>query len=564
MPDRSPRRSVFVALVAALVATLVGGSLVGPGSPAASAATAPLAKPPVPASGAYLGSSAGPNPGESRDAAIARTESLFGRRLDINHQFYKWDHTLIGPVQRADQAAGRHPFVSWKPQRTNGQVVTWGAIAAGHEDATIRSQARAARDFGAPMFAVFHHEPYDESREGWGTPADYRAAYRRVVELFRQEGATNVAWVMVLTAWDYAQGRGDAFYPGGDVIDWVAADPYNWHQRDGRWISLATAAQGFYDWGSRAGKPLMLAEWGSTEDPRDPNRKAQWYDQASATLRNWPNIRAVVYFNNLHDGYDWRVDTSPASLAAFRRLANDPYFNPRAASVAPPTTTTPPTTVPPTTAPPATVSFVGTTHTVKNARSHAVDIPAAVRAGDVMLAFLSNNNGGAPLSAIGGTGQWTLLRRVNNGSLQSEVWWSRAAAPGGSISVTTSAYAKVDMTIVAYRGVDDPAVSAGAITTSSSTVRTTPVVQSPGGVVVSYWGHKDSASTRPLTAPTGVTVRSSFLGSDGGRIASLVADCGTTRPPGSQGGLTATAAASSGNGATFTVVLSAGNLTGRA
>jgi hypothetical protein len=177
------------------------------------------------------------------------------------------------------------------------------------------------------MFAVFHHEPFNETG-GWGTAAEFRSAYRHVVEVFRQEGAHNVAWVLVLTAWDYAQGRGDTYYPGGDVIDWIAADPYNWHQRDGRWISLATAAQGFYDWGSRTGKPLMLAEWGSTEDPRDPNRKAAWFDDASATLRGWPNIRAAVYFNNLHDGYDWRVDTSPASLAAFRRLANDPYFNP--------------------------------------------------------------------------------------------------------------------------------------------------------------------------------------------------------------------------------------------
>jgi len=32
-----------------------------------------------------------------------------------------------------------------------------------------------------------------------------------------------------------------AFYPGADVIDWVAADPYNFAQRDGRWQSLATA-----------------------------------------------------------------------------------------------------------------------------------------------------------------------------------------------------------------------------------------------------------------------------------------------------------------------------------
>lgn len=315
------RRVVGATVVVVATALVLGAAPVCAEAP-------PLQPPPVPVAGAYLGASASVNPGESRLGAIERTERLIGRPLDIDHQFYRWNDSLITAVQQADADAGRYPFVSWKPARSDGQPVPWTTIATGAEDTTIRTQAQAARAFGHPMFMVFHHEPYDESVRGaWGTPADFVAAYRRVVSIFREEGAANVAWVLVLTSWDYTQGRADAFYPGDDVIDWIAADPYNWHQRDGRWDSLASVAEDFYEWGSQRGKPLMLAEWGSTEDPGNPGRKAAWYAEAARTLAEWPNIKAAVYFNNLHDGYDWRIDSSGPALEAFRQLANSSHFD---------------------------------------------------------------------------------------------------------------------------------------------------------------------------------------------------------------------------------------------
>jgi hypothetical protein len=193
--------------------------------------------------------------------------------------------------------------------------------------ALFRLSAAGVAALGVPVYLTLHHEA--DIAQGWGTPAEFRAAWRHYVEVFRAEGADNVAWVLVLTSWDYTQHRGDAFYPGADVVDWIAADPYNFFQRDGRWQTLPSVARDFYDWGSRTGKPLMLAEWGSTEDPHTPGRKAAWFDEAATTLAGWPNIRAAVYFNNLHD-YDWRIDTSPSALDAFRRLANSAHFEGRA------------------------------------------------------------------------------------------------------------------------------------------------------------------------------------------------------------------------------------------
>ena len=77
--------------------------------------------------------------------------------------------------------------------------------------------------------------------------ADYRNAYRRVVGIFREEGATNVAFVMVYMGWtfDGRSGRDPlAWWPGDDVIDWVGSDPYNWAPRKpgAPWDELSKAA----------------------------------------------------------------------------------------------------------------------------------------------------------------------------------------------------------------------------------------------------------------------------------------------------------------------------------
>ena len=312
-----------------VVPLAVGGFLLPAPSVSAGAAQPPA----VPVSGAYFGSSASTRTGESQQDAITRTERQLGRKLAVDHQFYKWDHTLPAPHQSWDVAGGRIPFVSWKPQRKDGSAVSWTRIASGAEDAWIAAQADRIRDFGQPLFMVFNHEPYDQSKSGWGAPSDFVAAWRRIVDTFRSRGATNVAWTLVLTGYDYSvSGRPEAFYAGDGYVDWIAADPYNWFTRDRSWTDLGQVTSAFYNWGSAQGKPLMLAEWGTEEDPATPGRKAQWYDNARAWLKSRPNIKAVVYFNNKHD-YEWSIDTSTSSLAAFAAMAGDPWFNPQPLSV---------------------------------------------------------------------------------------------------------------------------------------------------------------------------------------------------------------------------------------
>src|SRR5207245_124598 len=93
-----------------------------------------------------------------------------------------------------------------------------------------------------------------------------------------------------------------------------------------QWRSFASIYGSFYDWGMAHGKPLMVGEFGAQE--RNPGDKAQWLTEARDALKTkFPGIKAVLYFDANKD-YDWRVTSSSQTLAAFRDMANDPWFTP--------------------------------------------------------------------------------------------------------------------------------------------------------------------------------------------------------------------------------------------
>jgi hypothetical protein len=72
--------------------------------------------------------------------------------------------------------------------------------------------------------------------------------------------------------------------------------------------------------------------------------------------------------------------------------------------------------------------------------------------------------------------------------------------------------------------------------------------------VVSYWTHKDSATSR-LDPPDGVTVRASGSQSGSGRVTTLLADSGSAVAAGPSGRESATAAGDSRAASMWTVVL---------
>jgi hypothetical protein len=304
----------------------------------ASAATrhgsSPLAGsgPILPASGALFGSSSNALGGtiEDNERVTTEFENLIGRKLAVKRVYYSWNDTFPTDLEYWLKDRGTTPILSWTTSLNGQTIVTWPDVAAGRYDATIDARAADLKAYGAPLFFVFHHEP-----EGEGDPQDYIAAYRHIHDRFVADGVTNVSYAWILMDYTFRIGfsAADLWYPGDSYVDVIGSDQYNWYDCPGHempWNDFASLAQPFYDYGVDKGKPMMLGEWAAREDSADLTRKAAWISGAAATLKTWPEVKVVAYYENGagSDVCALDVETSPQATVAFTSVGADPWFNP--------------------------------------------------------------------------------------------------------------------------------------------------------------------------------------------------------------------------------------------
>jgi hypothetical protein len=276
-----------------------------------------------------LGARAQPRPtdpvvtGDPDEDALLHLEAEIGRKLAIDHIYVHLGSPLPYTRFAWDRANGRLPLVDWD---LIDPFYTWSQIAGGKADRIINADAKAAAAYKGPILLSFHHEPeYGVPR--YGTPAEFVAAWKHVVDRFRAARATNVLWIWILGSEVFRQGTADGWFPGRSYVDYVGADGYNYAfaKPGAQWRTVADLFDAFYAWSAEKHLPAMITETGCLEDPADPGRKAAWFNQADAWLHTHPDIKAFMYFNTTVR-WPWFVDTSPQSLAAFRALANDPLL----------------------------------------------------------------------------------------------------------------------------------------------------------------------------------------------------------------------------------------------
>ena len=182
--------------------------------------------------------------------------------------------------------------------------------------------------------------------------------------------------------------------------------------------------------------------------------------------------------------------------------------------------------------------------------NHSWTVPAGVDSGDTMLLFVTGSTAAVPSTPTG----WALVDDVVDVDTRTVVY-SRVAGPGDAgapIDVTWTAAGETKSTITvmslaAYSGVDDVAVTEAAIELAGSARNdhTTPDVTVPadGDWVLSYWSDKNS-STTDWSTPLGQQVRAEAVpnvAAGNTRVTSVLTDDGAPAPDGPRVGLTATA-----------------------
>jgi mannan endo-1,4-beta-mannosidase len=249
-------------------------------------------------------------------------------RLDVVHWFQAWG-AGHGPYEPAwfDTVArtGRTGLLSWEPWAlpAGGDWAPWlpARIAAGDHDRYIDEWAArlAARRDGPWWLRPMHEMNGNWYPWGGGDPAEYQAAWRRIVDRFDRAGAgRRVRWLWAPLVDDVA-GQFEPYYPGDRYVDAVGLDGYNWgadEPANGGWRTPAQVFEPALDRLGRLApsKRVWLTEVGCSPVGGD---KPAWVADLYAMARRWP-VDAVVWFG-LDKEQDWRVHADPAVAAAVRR-----------------------------------------------------------------------------------------------------------------------------------------------------------------------------------------------------------------------------------------------------
>ena len=262
-----------------------------------------------------------------------------------------WYRSRAFPTKTASwiRKAGVTPFVRLMlrsdPSQDHGDpVFTTKAIARGDFDADLAKWARAAARFKTPILAEWGTEmngDWFQWNARWNGRAKgaerFAAAYRRIIDISRANGATNIIWVFHVnhadgprTRWN----RMEKYYPGDDYIDWMGISLYSMQGPDEdektAFIAIDQTIKRLVKLAPT--KPIIIAEFGTdVNNAREP--AAAWADQALKHILSgrWPNLIGFSWWNETwpngddpKDATDTRIQSDGQLTKLFRRHLLNP------------------------------------------------------------------------------------------------------------------------------------------------------------------------------------------------------------------------------------------------
>ncbi len=261
------------------------------------------------------------------DGGVTKIDAL-QRRLDrpigVVHWYQQWSadpgrewiSRLHPELVRAVTDSDRVPLLSWEPWESAGGSeqprYRLERIANGAFDDYVERWARKLRDLGRRVYLRPMHEmngnwyPWAGGANG-NSAADYRAAWRRLHDIFERAGADNVRWVWCINNFDVGAAPMERFYPGRRYVDVLAVDGYNWGATKpewGGWQSFRDVfAPAYRRLQALGDQPIWVAEVGSAPEGGD---KAKWVRNMWDVARRWDRLKAIVWFD-LDKERDWRA-----------------------------------------------------------------------------------------------------------------------------------------------------------------------------------------------------------------------------------------------------------------
>lgn len=286
-------------------------------------------------------------------ADYSAREAAFGRKFD-GHLYYVPADTT--PANLADEhwslATDKVPFVilSWSSGGNPKNIIP--LINQGAYDKDINDFANSVKSQLSPYgntiirpFWEFNYTGTEWNDTNYGNdPSQFIAAWQHFVNIFRNDGVTNVKWDWNPNRVNTGQSQDPTpYYPGSNYVDWIGIDAYPKNQflTLQQLVTMSGGSGPNFDWYDTFktyGKPLMVGETGiqaaSVYGSGAPTRATWWSDTLSALKGPLNQIRAIEYFD-ANQGIDWMYDApssasgdSPSqAMAAVKAAANDCFLN---------------------------------------------------------------------------------------------------------------------------------------------------------------------------------------------------------------------------------------------
>ena len=285
--------------------------------------------------------------GHTTAALEAQTGRIFGG--------VRYNDKIMGsvPAKPGDKNfdAGRTVFYNnAQSENLDGTPIKWADIASGAYDWRLAQIVQAFRSdprwtHATPYLFSFHHEQDATSGFGtFGTPADYKAAFRHIFDYFHAAGILWRDGGQVEMVWDVTRhsinsGSAKQYDPDlgtngvsvvGDYYDVFGVDVYDQVQPNGH-LSYTDPHEAFdsaHQYALARGKQFGIFEFGVAEGA--PGEKAAVFSQVVPTLRSYgvgvPGSAMALMYSNVTGKQVYYPDSSASSLAAFIIMANDPLF----------------------------------------------------------------------------------------------------------------------------------------------------------------------------------------------------------------------------------------------
>ncbi len=278
--------------------------------------------------------------GQGIDETVPALEEKLDYHFDVILAYRHFGDAFPTEFMEKNRQDGRITELTWQITSNNNLDLTAPSpmlnIYRGELDVQIRSFARSAAEWGHPFLFRLNNEMNSDWTSYSGVvnmsdPSIYTAVWRRIYDIFQEEGAVNCIWIYNPNDRSSPPSRWNdslAYFPGGTYVQMLGVTGYNngtyysekWGEKWREFTEIYDGIESLY--APRFSEfPWIITEFASSSIGGD---KAKWIDGMFQSIGNYKNIKIAVWFSYADfDGAiparPYWLDETEETAGAFRR-----------------------------------------------------------------------------------------------------------------------------------------------------------------------------------------------------------------------------------------------------